>query len=681
MLQSRLHILFVVPLLASMLVPTRVSAIADAPDPAFKTKFQKLATQNARADMAKLVKDEPKDAIGWIVATGEELLEKPSPEVEAFLTDLRGAWKEGMKTEFAEKIYTIYSTFDAQNKKDHRDLHERFDKVWDEYQSNLDKKDNWVFLNLVDEIDILANGFDSMGDLYWSSQAWLVFAACNDTPLRGDSADTKKALQGYTNALELRVKLDLKDSGFDEAAKRKSALTGKASDPKDPKKDSPATPPPASAPPKPIQLGEPATVPLAFEVVGSVDTYQRPNFHCDDLFSLWNALNFQKKGTSSAFQNVQGSPLAYRTAATEISFDLDGDGQGEEKVTLSGNITPVKIALGKGDSARPWAVLTMTGTDKEQYQGIDVNLGSTEDKLTVYIFPAASVTGTVAGVPIRIIDDAMDGIYGTIPQTWGYPGMTAGVFQPDMDSIVIGTSKRAKPWSKTQQIGGAWYSLEVAEGGKQLTATPMTVDTGVLKLDYKGPAPTYLVVKGTTPQNDRYYDLVDGGTKGVTVPAGTYTLYYGEMRKGKKRQMQKMAILPPAQNPPSWTVGPGETTVVSLGGPYSFDFKPVFEAEKLSIDGTTVAVVGAHGERYERAWNCVSKPEVSWRKKGTKKSSKPERMERVPDAAAIEKLGYVATWFPMKFEVELKGVEGPLEVQLSEKKNDLFGKVESPWKE
>jgi hypothetical protein len=77
----------------------------------------------------------------------------------------------------------------------------------------------------------------------------------------------------------------------------------------------------------------------------------------------------------------------------------------------------------------------------------------------------------------------------------------------------------------------------------------------------------------------------------------------------------------------------------------------------------------------------VSKPEVSWRKKGTKKSSKPERMERVPDAAAIEKLGYVATWFPMKFEVELKGVEGPLEVQLSEKKNDLFGKVESPWKE
>jgi hypothetical protein len=685
MLQSRLQLLLVVPLLVPLftagIAPPSAPLIADAPDPAFKTKFQKLATQNARNDMAKLVKDETKDAIGWIVATGEEILTNPTPEAEAFMTDLRAAWTAGMKTEFAEKIYTIYSTFDAQNKKDHRDLHERFDKVWDEYQSNLSKKDNWVFLNLIDEIDILANGFDQMGDLYWSSEAWLVYAACNDTPLRGDAGDLKKALQGYTNALDLRIKLDLKDAGFDEAAKRKSALSSKAPDPKDPKKDSPGTPPPTSTPPKPISLGTPVTVPLEFEVVGSIDTYQRPNFHCDDFFSLWNALNFQKKGTSSGFPNTQGAPLAYRTSSTEISFDLDGDGQGEEKVTLSGNITPVKLAIGKGESQRPWAVLTMTGTDKDQYQGVEVNMSSTEDKLTVYFLGAASVTGNVAGVPIRVIDDTADGIYGTIPQTWGYPGMTAGVFQPDMDSIVIGAGKRAKPWSKTQQIGGAWYSLDLAPDGKQLIATPMTVDTGVLKLDYKGPAPTYLVVKGTTPQNDRYYDLVEGGAKGVTVPAGTYTLFYGELRKGKKRQMQKLAILPPATNAPQWTVGPGETVAVSLGGPYSFDFKATFEAEKLSIDGTTVAIIGAHGERYERAWNSVPKPEVVWRKKGTKKSSKPERMERVPDAAAVEKLGYIATWFPMKFEAELKGVEGPLEVQLTEKKHDIVGKIESPWRE
>ncbi len=686
MLQSRFQLLVAVPLLISLfaagIAPPSAPLIADAPDPAFKTKFQKLATQNARNDMAKLVKDEMKDAVGWIVATGEEILTNPTPEAEAFMTDLRAAWTAGMKTEFAEKIYTIYSTFDAQNKKDHRDLHERFDKVWDEYQSNLSKKDNWVFLNLIDEIDILANGFDQMGDLYWSSEAWLVYAACNDTPLRGDSGDTKKALQGYTNALDLRIKLDLKDAGFDEAAKRKSALSSKASDPKDPKKDAPGTPPaPPSAPPKPITLGTPVTAPLGFEIVGSIDTYQRPNYHCDDFFALWTALNFQKKGTSSGFPNTQDAPLAYRTASSEISFDLDGDGQGEQKVTLSGNITPVKLTLGKGERARPWAVLTMTGTNREQYEGIEVNLSSTEDRLTVYVLGAASVTGTVAGVPIRVIDDTVDGIYGTIPQTWGYAGVTAGIFQPDMDSILIGAGKRAKPWSKTQQIGGAWYSLELAADGKQLTATPMTVDTGVLKLDYKGPTPTYLVVKGTTPQNDRYYDLADGGAKGVTVPAGTYTLYYGEIRKGKKRQMQKVAILPPTTNAPQWTVGAGETVTVELGGPFAFDFKHTFEAEKLMVEGATVAVVGAKGERYERAWNCVPKPEVVWRKKGTKKASKPERMQLVLDAAGVEKVGYGATWFPLNFEAELQGVEGPLEVQLSDKKHDLFGKVESAWKE
>jgi hypothetical protein len=304
-----------------------------------------------------------------------------------------------------------------------------------------------------------------------------------------------------------------------------------------------------------------------------------------------------------------------------------------------------------------------------------------DEKMIVYLLGAASVTGVVNGTPMRVIDDSMDGIYGTVPQTWGFPGLTPGVYQPDMDSVVIGASKRAKPWSKLQQIGGAWYALDVTPDGKQLTATPATIETGVLKLDYKGPAPTYLVVKGTTPQNDRFYDLVDGGSKGVTVPAGTYTLFYGETRKGKKRQIQKLAIVPPAKDPPSWTVNAGETVTVSLGGPFGFDFKHTFEAEKLTIDGTTVAVVGAHGERYERAWNCVARPEVMWRKKGTKKGSKPEKMERVPDTAMLEKLGFAATWFPMKLEIELKGVEGPIEVQLVDKKHDIFGKVESTWKE
>lgn len=687
MFLSRFQALLLVPvLLAAFASPRSTSArrlIDEAPDPAFKTRFQKLGTQNAKDEMAKLVKTEAKDAVGWIVTTGEELLANPSPEAEAFMTDLRAAWTSAMKSEFAEKIYTYFTTFDAQNKKDHRELHERYDKVWDEYRANLDKKDSWVFLNLVDEFDILANGFDQIGDLYWSSQAWLVYAACYDAPLRGDGADPKKALQGYTNALDLRTKLDLKDAGFEEASRRKSVLSGsgKATEPTPGnKKDAPAAPPP-SAPPKPVTLGEPVKVPLTFEVVPSIETFQRPNYHCDDFYSLWTPLSFLKKGSSVGFPNAPGSPLAYRTGATELSFDLDGDGQGEEKVTLSGNITPVKLAIGKGEAARPWAILAMIGNTKDEYQGLEVNLAPSDDRFPVYILGAASITGAVAGVPIRIIDDTIDGVYGTVPQTWGFPGLTPGIFQPDLDSMVIGTGKRAKPWSSIQQIGTVWYKLDVAADGKQLSASPMTVETGVLKLDYKGPAPTYVVVHGTSPQNDGYFDLVEGGSKGVTVPAGTYALYYGEMRKGKKRQAQKTAILPPVTNAPQWTVGAGETVTVSLGGPYSFDFKHAFEAEKLTIEGNTVAVVGAHGERYERPWNCVPRPEVVWRKKGTKKASKPERMELVPDMGTIEKLGWIATWAPIKFERELNGVEGPIEVQLSEKKHDIFGKIDSPWRE
>ena len=47
-----------------------------------------------------------------------------------------------------------------------------------------------------------------------------------------------------------------------------------------------------------------------------------------------------------------------------------------------------------------------------------------------------------------------------------------------------------------QEIDGKWYRLEAAPSGKELKAAPVTVETGILKLDYKGgPPPTWVVVR------------------------------------------------------------------------------------------------------------------------------------------------------------------------------------------
>ena len=250
-----------------------------------------------------------------------------------------------------------------------------------------------------------------------------------------------------------------------------------------------------------------------------------------------------------------------------------------------------------------------------------------------------------------------------------------------MDSIVIGAQKRARPWSEVQEIGGKWYRIDPDKVGTSFQATPLTLETGTLKLDFKGATPTWVVVRGSGELlKNSYFDLVEGGAKGVEVPTGRYTLFYGEVRKGKKRQVQKTLILP-GKTTPSFEVKKGETSVVSLGAPFGFDFRFKRDGSKLTVEGKTVSVIGKSQERYERPWNCVPRPEVMWRKKGTKTGSKPEKMPMVSGTEGIEKYGWDATWFPLDLEIDLRQEKDPIEVQLSDKRHDLFGKIESAWKE
>ena len=54
------------------------------------------------------------------------------------------------------------------------------------------------------------------------------------------------------------------------------------------------------------------------------------------------------------------------------------------------------------------------------------------------------------------------------------------------------------------------------------------------------------------------------------------------------------------------------------------------------------------------------------------------RMKPVVDNLGLEKHGWQGMWKPITDSVPLK--EAEVEVQLVEKKNKLFGKVESDWK-
>jgi hypothetical protein len=196
--------------------------------------------------------------------------------------------------------------------------------------------------------------------------------------------------------------------------------------------------------------------------------------------------------------------------------------------------------------------------------------------------------------------------------------------------------------------------------------------------------PSYVIVKGKDALANTYIDLLQNGGAEVTVPVGTYELAEGVVRKGKKAQTMK-ALMLPGKRTPTWRVEAGKSEVVRLGAPYGFEFGVNKDATKIEVVGRSVIIVGSAGEHYERLWNCVPRPEVSWRKGGTKKGSKPEKMGMVEDMNIMDEQGrrkydWPDTFYPTNLAIELKLKEGEqIEVQLTEKKNKLFGPIESNW--
>jgi hypothetical protein len=303
--------------------------------------------------------------------------------------------------------------------------------------------------------------------------------------------------------------------------------------------------------------------------------------------------------------------------------------------------------------------------------------------MSLYVAPAASLVGTVNGVQVRVIDDNMDGVYGSAePKGWAYPGLLEGQYQNDIDSVVIGEAKFARPWSRLQKVGDAWFELAPSETGTDLVASRTDVDSGTLQLDMKGLPVSWLVVRGTGNAKDLYYDVVSGGADKVEVPAGAYELFAGLVASGKKQQKMK-ALVMPGKTSRSWSVKAGETTKMELGAPFEFDFEVDQDENTLTVKGDTIVVVGRGGETYQRLWNCVLSPEVNLRKEGSSKGRKEKKLVPVGSQEELEthKYDFDTAWFPVGEPIDKPMPGETFEAQLFEKKNKLFGKIESKvWK-
>ncbi len=649
-------------------------------DAEFRTKFRQALEINAKEEIAKLVRAYNEQGVAYVIDLCALLPSGGSERVEKELAALREAWKTAFKSAFVERMYNYFSLIDPRALKELDRLNKEYNTSYKKFDENRVAKDSGVYDLLAERFEFLGKGYEEQGYQLFAARSYNIAAVCLDSEARAGAADLNRAADNFGACVRANQAFDITDSWAMSVKARFESLTREG------KGAAAASVPGASKAPstEPVVAAPAITAAMRFEALPSFDTYLRPNYFLDDFHILWPQVYLQEKGTSGAFQALEGTKVKLlRIGAAALSLDLDGDGKGDQEVPAKGNRTLVQFAIGEGDEKRDWAVVTEVGTDKESYQGLQVNYQANDQQFQLYVMSGASMVGTVNETPVRVIDDNMDGFYGSQPKQWQYAGLPAGTLQSDIDSIVVGSEKRARPWSEYCDVGGSWFKIQPLKGGRELLAEPTTLETGKLKLEYKGDAPDCLIVQGQGPYERSFFDLQQNGGAEVTLPAGKYQLYFGILRKGKKLQMSKALILP-GKRTPSWTVTAGETTTIPMGAPYGFEFDMTVKDNQLTVQGASVTVIGSQGERYERPWNCVPRPELLWRKAGTKRASKPERFGIIEDLNAADEEGRRPdpgdTFHPLDLSVEVKLKEGEgVEAQLIDKKNKLFGAIESAW--
>ncbi|MDG2143972.1 MAG: hypothetical protein P8N31_10490 [Planctomycetota bacterium] len=636
----------------------------------FLKEFRQAKAIGAQDQMEKLIQRNQADAVDAIINLCTSLGGATNDSVEDDLNSLRIAWKGSMKTAFVDKVYEYYSLLDGTSRVERVKLVNKYFVYLNKMIKAEADKDTSTIKSLCSDFLMVAESLDAVGDHYYASLAWLSYGRAQDEPQRPDDPNLREAVIGYANSLAARDKIELRDRVRADVEVRHKVLVGMGYG-----KDGDTGKPGADKPGKGksgvgMSLGDPVIQDLTFAVEEKPGAIERPFWSNDDVFNAWTSLGFTKVDSRAEFPGIKSIGLVRDTIK---SFQVSSGGE-KNSMVMAGKMTPCQIVL--GDAKLPYAFLTMTGTQKDQYQGVEINMEPSDVQMTVYVAPASKIVGNLAGVPVEIFDDNMNGTYGDAPVSWGHVGMTAEHYMFDFDAIRIDGSKHALPWSRYQKVGDVWYDMAV--DGHKLTAAPLDIKTGTLKLKFKGPRPKYVILKGRNNLEDCYFDLA-GSKKGIEVPVGNYDLFAGFMSEGKRTAIQKTAILP-GVNTPNWRVTEGETVEVELGGPFGFDFQSEDLGANVKILGASVVVTGMNDERYERPWNCRPYSMASIRKSGAKKGGKPEKMKSNLDQSTLY-TDWALGFHPQDLELPKKsGMDDGFEVQLTEKKNKLFGKIESDWK-
>ncbi len=676
------------PLAVSALTPPPSAPFQKRVDHSkFRLEFDMAVKIGSKSKMDKLMQDMQSEAIFALIETSDAISNAPNDVLYDRFNALRETWYRLYTNDFPDQLELYFVNLTPAEKKMRRKVKIAYDKLGKVRVEAERARDLPGLLSVSSKYEKIAEDFQTLGDRWFESDACVAAASAADEAYHKKQTNYQRVTGLYERAIKLRDELGVKDVTYRVVLPRMKVLVGLGFGSGTPVPDEVVTgseDPDAAKKGDEVEdveplapLGEAVTVKMTYKELKGLKDTLRPNYYLDEHRQIWPTVSLGAVGSIKDIPRLgENSPKIMRLGDAKVGIDLDKDGESDLIWPTRGKLDTVSFEIGSGDMKRMWGVQVETGRTQDFYQGQTINLAQTGQNMNLYYIPGGSMVGDLAGVPIQIFDDNLDGTYGSAPSLWAHRELRPKTSQPEMDSIRIGKEKKARPMSEHIDIPGAgWHKIEVLNGGNHVAATPVRFKTGTLQLKAKGVKPTFVIMKGTGDINGKTFVDISGGKK-VSVPTGRWDLYFGLLTKGKKMQVMKAVILP-SNSSPAYDVKEGQNVVVTLGAPFAFDFDVTKQEDTVTVKGLSVQVIGAGGEAYDRFYGSVPRPEASVRKAGSKRGFANEKMRPGESQDDIAKFGWHQCWKPLDVIFPSKGAE--VQIHLYEKKNKLFGAIESAW--
>lgn len=187
---------------------------------------------------------------------------------------------------------------------------------------------------------------------------------------------------------------------------------------------------------------------------------------------------------------------------------------------------------------------------------------------------SCAMTGTVAGVPLTVLDANNNGIYNEVGK----------------DALVVGTGKAAAYLSKVISHKGELFTLEISEDGSEASVAPHACESGEVDLasGFRGAGRLEAAIIQDQAGNSFNTAL----TGGLRVPAGEYRIVSGFISKGSNSARIASGKMAPI------VVRPGSTAKLEWGGDLLAEFDYTVADGEVSVAPTAVHYYGRAGEEY-----------------------------------------------------------------------------------